>query len=60
MPEITPKTFWEKPEGKSGMIVAAGAILAFILVMMKWGVALVHAAQTCNKRHYFIFCYKFK
>lgn len=45
MPEISPKSFWEKPEGKTGMIVAAGGILAFILVMMRWGAALVQAAQ---------------
>lgn len=39
------KSFWEKPEGKTGMIFAAGGILGVLLIMMKWGAALVTAAS---------------
>jgi len=39
------KSFWDKPEGKTGMIFAAGGILGFILIMMNFGAALVAAAQ---------------
>lgn len=38
------KTFWEKPEGKTGMIFAAGGIIGALLIMMKWGAAIVAAA----------------
>jgi len=39
------KSFWERPEGKTGMLFAAGGILGLFLVMMKWGTAIVLAAQ---------------
>jgi hypothetical protein len=39
------KSFWEKKEGKTGMIIAAGGIFAGLLVMMHYGPALVRAAQ---------------
>ncbi len=39
------KSFWEKPEGKTGMFFAAGGILGTLLIMAKWGAALVNAAQ---------------
>ena len=39
------KTFWEKPEGKTGMLFAAGGILGVLLIMAKWGSTLVNAAQ---------------
>jgi len=38
------KSFWQKPEGKTGMLFAAGGIVGVLLVMMKWGAALVAAA----------------
>jgi phage shock protein A len=38
------KSFWEKPEGKTGMIFAAGGLLGLFLIMMKWGAAIVAAA----------------
>lgn len=38
------KSFWEKKEGKTGMIFAAGGILGVLLIMMKWGAAIVAAA----------------
>jgi phage shock protein A len=39
------KSFWERPEGKTGMLFAAGGILGLFLVMLKWGTAIVLAAQ---------------
>jgi hypothetical protein len=39
------KSFWEKPEGKTGMLFAAGGILGVLLIMAKWGATLVTAAQ---------------
>lgn len=39
------KSFWQKPEGKTGMLFVAGGIFGFILIMMRWGAALVQAAQ---------------
>jgi hypothetical protein len=39
------KSFWEKPEGKTGMLFAAGGITILVLVMIKWGDILVRAAQ---------------
>jgi phage shock protein A len=39
------KSFWERPEGKTGMLFAAGGILGLFLVMMKWGALIVAAAQ---------------
>jgi len=39
------KSFWEKPEGKTGMLFVAGGIIGVLLIMMKWGAALVTAAQ---------------
>lgn len=38
------KSFWEKKEGKTGMIFAAGGIFGVLLIMMKWGAAIVAAA----------------
>lgn len=48
MPEMTttkPKSFWQKPEGKTGMIFAGLGIVGVFLIMMRWGAALVAAAQ---------------
>jgi len=39
------KSFWDKKEGKTGMIFAAGGIFAGLLIMMHYGPALVAAAQ---------------
>jgi len=39
------KSFWEKPEGKTGMIFAAGGIVGLLMIMMRWGAQLVTAAQ---------------
>jgi hypothetical protein len=39
------KSFWDKPEGKTGMVFAAGGILGALLIMAKWGAAIVSAAQ---------------
>jgi len=39
------KSFWERPEGKTGMFFAAGGIVGLLLIMMKWGAAIVLAAQ---------------
>lgn len=39
------KSFWDKKEGKVGMVFAAGGVLAAALVMVKFGAALVAAAQ---------------
>jgi phage shock protein A len=39
------KSFWERPEGRTGMVFAAGGILGFFLIMMKWGAAIVAAAR---------------
>jgi uncharacterized membrane protein YgaE (UPF0421/DUF939 family) len=39
------KSFWDKPEGKTGMIFLAGGIFGFFLIMMKFGAAIVAAAQ---------------
>jgi phage shock protein A len=38
------KSFWERPEGKTGMLFAAGGIIGVLLIMMKWGAAIVAAA----------------
>jgi phage shock protein A len=38
------KSFWERPEGKTGMLFAAGGIVGLLLIMMKWGAAIVAAA----------------
>jgi hypothetical protein len=48
MSEMVPdkvKSFWEKKEGKTGMIFAAGGILGVLLIMAKWGATIVAAAQ---------------
>ncbi|MEZ5004592.1 MAG: hypothetical protein R2730_16305 [Chitinophagales bacterium] len=42
--QIKPKTFWKKPEGKTGMIVAAAGLGGLAWVMFKYGAALVAAA----------------
>lgn len=39
------KSFWEKPEGRTGMLFAAGGILGVIVLMTKFGAVLVQAAQ---------------
>ena len=39
------KSFWERPEGKTGMLFAAGGCVGLLLIMMKWGPDLVAAAQ---------------
>jgi phage shock protein A len=39
------KSFWERPEGKTGMIFAAGIILGGFFIMMRWGNAIVDAAE---------------
>lgn len=39
------KSFWEKKEGKTGMLFAAAGIFGGLLIMMKFGAALVAAAQ---------------
>ena len=39
------KSFWEKKEGKTGMLFAAGGIFGVLFIMMKFGAALVAAAQ---------------
>lgn len=39
------KSFWEKKEGKTGMLFLAGGIFGGLLLMMKFGAALVAAAQ---------------
>jgi len=39
------KSFWDKKEGRTGMIFAAGGIFAGLLIMMHYGPALVAAAQ---------------
>lgn len=39
------KSFWEKPEGRTGMFFAAGGIVGLIILMTKFGAALVQAAQ---------------
>jgi hypothetical protein len=39
------KSFWEKPEGRTGMIFAAGGILGLFLIMVKWGATIVAAAS---------------
>lgn len=39
------KSFWEKPEGKTGMLFVAGGIVGVLIIMMRWGAALVQAAQ---------------
>lgn len=38
------KSFWEKKEGRTGMIFAAAGIFGGLLIMMKFGAALVAAA----------------
>jgi hypothetical protein len=38
------KSFWEKKEGRTGMIFTAGGIFGVLLIMMKFGAALVAAA----------------
>lgn len=45
MAELAPKSFWERPEGKTGLVFAAGGILGFVLIMIRWGTALVRAAE---------------
>ena len=39
------KSFWEKPEGRTGMLFAAGGILGVIVLMTRFGAVLVQAAQ---------------
>lgn len=39
------KSFWEKPEGKTGMMFAAGGILGLLLIMYNFGAALIQAAH---------------
>lgn len=39
------KSFWEKPEGKTGMLFLAGGIFGFFLIMMRWGSSIVKAAE---------------
>jgi hypothetical protein len=46
IPVITKvKSFWERPEGKTGMLFAGLGIGGGLLIMAKWGAALVAAAQ---------------
>jgi hypothetical protein len=39
------KSFWDKKEGKTGLLFAAGGIFGLLLIMSKFGAALVAAAQ---------------
>jgi hypothetical protein len=39
------KSFWEKPEGRTGMLFAAGGILGVIILMTRFGTILVQAAE---------------
>jgi len=39
------KSFWERPEGKTGMLFGGLGIAGLLLVMAKWGSVLVAAAQ---------------
>lgn len=38
------KSFWERPEGKTGILFAAGGIIGALVILMKWGAVLVAAA----------------
>ena len=35
--QIKPKSFWNKPEGKTGMLVAGAGVVGFGLLMYKIG-----------------------
>jgi hypothetical protein len=39
------KSFWDKKEGKTGLLFAAGGIFGVLLIMLKFGAVLVAAAQ---------------
>ena len=39
------KSFWDKKEGKTGLLFAVGGIVGALLIMFKFGAALVAAAQ---------------
>jgi len=39
------KSFWEKPEGKTGMAFLAAGGFGLFLIMMKWGAQIVQAAE---------------
>jgi len=43
--QIKPKTFWKKPEGKTGMLVALAGFAGLGWFMFKYGAALVAAAS---------------
>lgn len=48
MSEMIPdkvKSFWDKKEGKTGMIFAAAGIFGVLLLMSKFGAMLINAAQ---------------